>query len=67
VRYDWDLEAAWNFAVAPPYMPYYAFELIGPFYNHTLFLQVGLRLWTARAMPAEPDASGWPKLNSPGS
>jgi len=64
VRYDWDLEAAWNFNVAPPYTPY-SDDLAGPVYNRTLFLLVGLRLWTRAPQPAAPNTNGWPPPNPP--
>ena len=64
VRYDWDLEAAWNFYVAPPYTPY-PYELAGPVYNRTLFLMVGLRLWTRAPQPVAPATTGWPPPNPP--
>ena len=59
-RYDWDLEAAWTFQVSPPYHPGYPLNT-GPVHNQTLFLQLGIRLWTtekkreeARWPPADP-------------
>ena len=64
VRYDWDLEAAWNFYVAPPYTAY-PYDLAGPVYNRTLSLMVGLRLWTRAPQPDAPAATGWPPPNPP--
>ena len=60
-RYDWDLEEAWQFQVAPPYSENSSVAS-GPVYNRTLLLQIGVRLWTNERKYVEPV---WPPADSP--